>query len=427
MRAREDGGEEQRRAIVWPGTLDLGHVLAAAREPAEARGAPLAFDGERERVIVGSRRAQQDGAHVRRSVGANAHCKACVVDERRRRALAFGGHEANLGREEPGGLFLQGTGLEARVEPLQEHPVRRGRSGARELRLTKDSVLIVEVGGFRHAVGQTRLPSCYVSAVLVDTHCHLDAHYFPEGPAQVMDRARAAGVHGFVVIGVGASLDAADAAVAIAHGHPDEVAATVGIHPHDASSCDAAAIERLTMLARDPAVVAVGEIGLDYHYDHSPRDVQRRAFAELVGVARAVKKPIVIHTREAAADTLEILAREGARDVGGLIHCFSEDWAFAEQALDLGFDISFSGIVTFKNAKAVQEVAAKAPADRILVETDSPYLAPIPYRGKPCEPAYVVHTAHKVAELRGIPFDDLARQTTENAERRFGRRFGRLA
>jgi len=203
----------------------------------------------------------------------------------------------------------------------------------------------------------------------------------------------------------------------------DRAGAAVGVHPHDAVTLDDAAYAELATLTAEPEVVAVGEIGLDYHYDHSPRDAQRAAFARLVGLARERKKPIVIHTRNAPADTIDILTAEGARDVGGVIHCFSEDQAFAEKALDLGFDLSFSGIVTFKTSLAVQQVARWAPLDRILVETDSPYLAPIPKRGKPNEPAYVVHTARRVAELRGIAFEALAEATTVNAERAFRRRF----
>jgi TatD DNase family protein len=240
-----------------------------------------------------------------------------------------------------------------------------------------------------------------------------------------MARAQAAGVVGFVVVGVGKDLDQARAAVELAGRRPDRVAACVGIHPHDAVSWSETAHEELRALAARPEVVAVGEIGLDYHYDHSPRETQRDVFARLVGLAREVGKPIVVHTREAAADTLAILEREGARDVGGIIHCFSEDRAFAERALDLGFDVSLSGIVTFKGAVAVQEVAAWAPVDRILVETDSPYLAPVPLRGKKCEPAHVVHTARRVAELRGMALEDLAAATLANTERRFGKRFAR--
>jgi TatD DNase family protein len=258
---------------------------------------------------------------------------------------------------------------------------------------------------------------------LVDTHCHLDPQYFPGGPGEVMARAKAVGVVGFVVIGVGRDLAPARAAVDLASRMPDIASAAVGVHPHDAVTLTDEAYAELAALASRREVVAVGEIGLDYHYDHSPRDVQRATFARLVALARSVKKPIVIHTREAAADTLALLESEGARDVGGVIHCFSEDRAFAARALDLGFDVSFSGIVTFKNARDVQDVAAWAPLDRILVETDSPYLAPVPVRGKPCEPAYVAHTAARVAELRGIDVAELARATTANAERRFGRAF----
>jgi TatD DNase family protein len=258
--------------------------------------------------------------------------------------------------------------------------------------------------------------------VLVDTHCHLDAQYFPGGPDEALARAEAEGVSGFVVVGVGADLSPARAAVSLAERRPHLFAA-VGIHPHDAVTWSPEAHAEIASLAARESVVAVGEIGLDYHYDHSPRDVQRSVFARLVGLAREIGKPIVVHTREAAADTLAILEAEGARDVGGVIHCFSEDRPFAERALDLGFDLSFSGIVTFKSAHSVHEVAAWAPLDRILVETDSPYLAPVPRRGKPCEPAYIVHTARRVAELRGIPLEALAAATTANAARRFGRSF----
>jgi TatD DNase family protein len=263
--------------------------------------------------------------------------------------------------------------------------------------------------------------------VLVDTHCHLDPHYLPEGQDAVLERARAAGVLGFVVIGVGKDLSAARAAVALAQRLPDRAGATVGVHPHDAVTLDDAAYAELASLAAAPEVVAIGEIGLDYHYDHSPRDAQRAAFARLVHLARERRKPIVVHTRSAPADTLEVLLREGADEVGGVIHCFSEDRAFAARAIDLGFALSFSGIVTFKASVEVQEVARWAPLDRILVETDSPYLAPVPRRGKPNEPAYLVHTARRVAELRGIPFEALAEATTANAERAFRRPFPRAA
>jgi TatD DNase family protein len=253
--------------------------------------------------------------------------------------------------------------------------------------------------------------------MLIDSHCHLDPHHFPEGPDAVLERARKGGVDAFVVIGVDAGGAAARNAVALAQRRED-VWATVGQHPHDAAVLSDALLLELEELSGAPRVVAIGEIGLDYHYLHSPREAQAEAFRRLIGVALRSNKPIVVHTRSAADETLAILAREGARDVGGIIHCFSEDLAFAEKALDLDFDLSFSGIVTFKNARAIQEVARWAPSDRILVETDSPYLAPIPFRGKRNEPCNVVHTARFIAELRGVDADEIARVTRENAIRR---------
>ena len=253
--------------------------------------------------------------------------------------------------------------------------------------------------------------------MLIDTHCHLDPQYFPEGPDAALDRARAAGVDTFVGIGVGPDLSPARHVVEVA-ARREDVFAAVGVHPHDAGMLDEAMAEEIEALAARPRVVAVGEIGLDYHYNHSEPAVQRAVLRRLVQIARRLGKPIVIHTREAPGDTLAILEEERARDVGGIIHCFSEDLAFAKRALDLDFDLSFSGIVTFKNTRAVQEVAAWAPPERVLVETDSPYLAPVPLRGKPCEPSFIVHTARRVAELRGEPFEDLARRTSENARRR---------
>jgi TatD DNase family protein len=269
-----------------------------------------------------------------------------------------------------------------------------------------------------------------MTMALADAHCHLDAHHFPEGAEAVMARAQAAGVIGFVVVGLVRPEDPDPLApvrfaVDLARQMPDRVAACVGLHPHDASGMSDAIVDELRALARTPEVAAVGEIGLDYYYDHSPRDLQRAAFARLVGVAREVRKPIVVHTRSAPADTLDVLASERAADVGGTIHCFSEDRPFAERALDLDFDLSFSGIVTFKSAQAIQEVAAWAPADRIHVETDSPYLAPIPHRGKRCEPALVALTAQYVARLRGIEAAELAKATLANTERRFGKVFAR--
>lgn len=256
------------------------------------------------------------------------------------------------------------------------------------------------------------------SFCLVDSHCHLDAGHFPEGPEPVLERARAAGVAHFVVVGVGADTSSAEHALAVARRHPD-VTPVVGMHPHEASALDERLLARLTPLCAEPAVAAVGEIGLDYHYLFSPAEQQRAVFRRMIRLARELAKPIVVHTREAAAETLRILREEQAAEVGGVIHCFSEDWPFAAEALELGFYLSFSGIVTYKNAQAVHEVATRAPAERILVETDCPYLAPVPLRGRRCEPAFVVHTAQRVATLRGVSRDALARTTTENARRLF--------
>ncbi len=253
--------------------------------------------------------------------------------------------------------------------------------------------------------------------MFIDSHCHLDGAGHP-GADDALIRARAAGVGAFVVVGVGRTLDAARFAVDLA-GRRDDVRAVVGVHPHDASVLTDAMLAELEEIAGHPRVAAVGEMGLDYHYMSSPMDAQREAFRRQIALARRVRKPIVVHTREAPADTIAVLAEEGARDVGGVIHCFSEDRAFAEKALDLGFDLSFSGIVTFKSAAQVHDVAAWAPADRIHVETDSPYLAPVPVRGKPCEPAFLVHTARRLAALRGRPVEEIEQITAENTRRLF--------
>jgi TatD DNase family protein len=254
--------------------------------------------------------------------------------------------------------------------------------------------------------------------MLIDTHCHLDAGSFPEGADPVIERAKSAGVRAFICVGVG-SLESSVEAVALADRRAD-VVATVGVHPHDARTFDSWLEERLWPLFDSEKVVAVGEVGLDYHYQHSPQDVQRTVFRHFIAIARKLNKPLVVHTRSAPEDTLEILGSEGASEVGGVIHCFSEDRAFAAKALDLGFDVSFSGIVTFKNARSIHEVAAWAPEDRILVETDSPYLAPAPLRGRRCEPAFVIHTAQRIAELRGVEVEQICDLTGRNACRRFG-------
>lgn len=247
--------------------------------------------------------------------------------------------------------------------------------------------------------------------MLVDAHCHLSGE--PAHIAAMLDRAEGAGVHGFIAVGT----DLPDCLGVLALAKRDgRVQASLGVHPHEAKVWDDATGARLAELLRDPDVRFVGETGLDWHYDLSPRPAQEAAFRAQVRLARQVGKPLMIHTREAPEETLRILREEGADQVGGVIHCFSEDKAFAVRALDLGFHLSFSGILTFKKAEAIQEVAAWAPEDRILVETDSPYLAPVPFRGKPNEPAYVRHVAERLADLRNIPLSRVAETTTRNLE-----------
>lgn len=250
--------------------------------------------------------------------------------------------------------------------------------------------------------------------MLVDSHCHLRSGQIEDGGlASILDRARAAGVGGFVAVGT--DLEDSREVLTLAC-HESDVRASLGVHPHEAKSWTAETGSQLRELLVAPEVLFVGETGLDWHYDLSPRSVQEDVFRSQIRLARDLEKPLVIHTREAGQETLRILEEEGAEAVGGIIHCFSEDKAFARRALDLGFHLSFSGIVTFKKAEAIQEVATLAPEDRILVETDSPYLAPVPHRGKTNEPAFVVFVAERVALLRGITRSRLEDLTTRNLE-----------
>ncbi|MGB9340329.1 MAG: TatD family hydrolase [Polyangiales bacterium] len=256
--------------------------------------------------------------------------------------------------------------------------------------------------------------------MLFDTHCHLDdPRLFGELDA-VLERAEEAGVRRITSIGCASDPSSVKSAIEIARQHPDRISATVGVHPHDAKHLDDSLCDAIRDAGTDPTVVAIGETGLDFHYDHSPHSAQEEAFRRQIAIARELRKPLVIHTRSAPKDTLRILREEQAKDVGGIIHCFSEDAPFARAALDLGFVSSFSGIVTFKKAVAVQEAALKQPADALLIETDAPYLAPIPRRGKRNEPAYVAYTAACIARLRGEDPEDLARSSYENAIRIFG-------
>ncbi len=220
-----------------------------------------------------------------------------------------------------------------------------------------------------------------------------------------------------LAIGTGNGPPDLEAGLRLADQHP-AFYATVGIHPHDAAKATADDFKRLANLLAHPKVLAIGEIGLDYHYDFSPRETQKSAFIQQMEIAAGALKPIVIHTREAWDDTLELIEQHWApHGIGGIMHCFSGGPEEARRALDLGFYLSFGGIVTFPKALAVQEAAKSAPRDRILIETDAPYLAPVPKRGKRNEPALIVHTARKLAELRAESYEELCNATTENFRR----------
>jgi TatD DNase family protein len=252
--------------------------------------------------------------------------------------------------------------------------------------------------------------------MLVDSHAHLDGY---ADRAEVVARAREAGLAHVVLVGQwreGDGMGGAREALAVARTDRSFFSATAGIHPHDAAHAAEADFAELRRLCAEPDVVAVGECGLDFHYDRSPRPVQADVFLRQIRLAREVGKPLVVHTREADAETAEILARELGSD-GGVIHCFTSDWTAAQRYLALGMYLSFSGVVTFRNAQALRDAACKAPLDRMLVETDCPFLAPVPHRGKRNEPAYVAFTAAEIARLRGIAFEELAAATTANARR----------
>lgn len=251
---------------------------------------------------------------------------------------------------------------------------------------------------------------------LFDTHAHLHFPEFTDDLDAVLGRARDAGVRGMLTIGT--DVETSRAALAIAAREPD-VWAAVGIHPHAAAAADDTALAEIERLAREPRVVAVGEIGLDFFRNLAPRDAQERCFTALLDLARRVGKPALVHCRDAHAETLAMLADGRVGDVGGIMHCFSGDAAIARRCLDLGLLVSIAGPVTYPNARALPEVVRVVPADRLVVETDCPYLPPQPFRGKRNEPAYVAITAARVAELRGEPLDELAAVMTANARRLF--------
>lgn len=251
--------------------------------------------------------------------------------------------------------------------------------------------------------------------MLVDSHCHLDFPDLAGRLPEVLQRMRENRVAAAVCIGV--NLEDFPKVLALAESQSN-LYATVGVHP-ESTEVEEPTVERLIALAAHSKVIGIGETGLDYYWHKDKPEWQRERFRNHIRAARTCRKPLVVHTRDSAVDTLRLMAEEGADAVGGVMHCFTEDWAVATQALDLGFHLSFSGIVTFKNAQTVKDVAQKCPLDRLLVETDAPYLAPVPYRGKQNEPAYVRYVAEEIARLRSLSLDEVAQATTENFSRLF--------
>jgi TatD DNase family protein len=254
---------------------------------------------------------------------------------------------------------------------------------------------------------------------MIDSHCHLDDEQFDSDRVQTIERAVEAGIELMLSIGTGDGPPDLEAAVRLADVF-EPVYATVGVHPHNAAKADSHAFDNLRTLLSHPKVIALGEIGLDYHYDFSPRERQREVFVEQIRIARAERMPIVIHTREAWDETVLLLQEHwAATGLPGIMHCFTGGPQEAKAALDLGFSLSFGGVVTFPKALENQEAARQVPLERLLIETDSPYLAPVPYRGKRNEPAFIVHTAQKIADLRGIQIEELEAATAKNFRKLF--------
>lgn len=258
---------------------------------------------------------------------------------------------------------------------------------------------------------------------MTDSHCHPDFPQFDADRAEVLARAVAAGVTALLAVGVGGGPGGPrpDSGLRIAKGELPAglcIVASAGVHPHEAQHASREVLEEVERLSADPKVVAIGEIGLDYHYDHSPRDVQARVFVAQMEIARAARKPIIIHSREAWTDSLRLLREHWAdAGIGGILHCFSGDMEIARAGMDMGFLISFAGPLTFPKAVELREVARLIPRDLLLIETDSPYLAPVPHRGKRNEPAFVAEVCKKLAEVQGVSPEEMAKQTSANFDR----------
>jgi TatD DNase family protein len=253
---------------------------------------------------------------------------------------------------------------------------------------------------------------------VIDSHCHLDFEDFRQDLPSVIERARGAGIVAMVCVGSGGDLATAERAVALASREPD-IFAAIGIHPHDAGKVLPEFWTTLETLAQHPRVVGIGETGLDYFYDHSPHQIQREVFQRFLALATSARRPVICHLRDAHEDAIRILGAGPIPDAGGVIHCFSGNVEHARSYLDLGLYLSFSGVLTFKKAEDLRAAAAYAPLDRILVETDAPFLAPVPHRGRRNEPAFVVSTLETLAQVRGIPASLAAEATTANARRLF--------
>jgi len=267
-------------------------------------------------------------------------------------------------------------------------------------------------------IEKTNSQTVLIHPVWIDTHAHLDMGDFKEDRGEVLDRAWEQGLAAIITIGI--DLESSRQALGLAGANP-HIWAAVGLHPHEASAADEPALAELRVLARKPKVVAVGEIGLDFFRNYSLREHQKDCFRRCLQLAREVSLPIVIHDREAHEETLRILAEEKAWEIGGLFHCFSGDWAMARRCLDWNFFLSVTGALTYKKGSPLEEVVRQAPIDSLLLETDAPFLAPHPFRGKRNEPSYLVHTAARMAEIRGIPLAKLGPILYQNTCRAFRR------
>lgn len=253
--------------------------------------------------------------------------------------------------------------------------------------------------------------------MLFDTHAHLDDDRFDGDRDEVIQKCKQDGIE--LIMNAGSNVETSVKSISLA-GKYDFIYASVGVHPHDASAMDEETAEVLAALAENKKVRAIGEIGLDYHYDLSPRDVQKKRFIEQIDLARQLKLPIIVHDREAHGDVMDIFRKTRVKEVGGVLHSFSGSAEMALECLKLGLYISISGSVTFNNARKTVEAVKEVPLDMLLIETDSPYLTPVPHRGKRNYPGYVRYVAEKIAEIKGISFEEVAQKTMENGKRLFG-------